>query len=131
MPAYLIMADFNTHFVGYYTDNHNTAVVTGIAGGGNPYLYFFGFNTTEGTVVNLQCDNGNIGFTNSNYVIKRQESSHSEGDWNYYNITGESIGTSPLGILIREDAKNIPNGTYNITITKGIQKMTYKLIMAR
>ena len=121
------MADYLTHFTGYYTDNHNTAVITGIDGGGSPYLYFFGFNAAAGTVVNLQCDNGNIGFTNSNYVVNYEEG---EGE-TFYNITGESIGKNPVGILIRKDGKNIPNGTYNITITKGIQKMTYKLIMAR
>ena len=131
MPAYLIMADYMTHFTGYYTDNHSTAVVTGISGSGSPYLYFFGFSASEGTVINLQCNNGNIGFTNSNYVIQKYQASSGSKDNNFYNITGESIGKNPVGILIRTDGKNIPNGTYNITITKGIQKMTYKLIMAR
>ena len=131
LPAYLIMADYMTHFVGYYIDNHNTAVITDVAGSGDPYLYFFGFGAPEGTVITLQCDNGNIGFTNSNYGIQKYHASSGSKDNNFYNITGESIGENPVGILIRTDAKSIPNGTYNITIKKGIQKMTYKLIMAR
>ena len=130
LPAYLIMADYDTHFTGYYTDNHSTAVITGISGSGSPYLYFFGFSASVGTVINLQCDNGNIGFTNSNYTIQTFYDSNASNP-TFYNIDGSSLGTYPAGILIRKDGKNIPNGTYNITITKGIQKMTYKLIMAR
>ena len=116
--------DWDTHYTGYYSDNHTVAHFTGRAGKGTPYLMFGGFgNGMIGKSINVQCDNQNIGFSSRAFTVTLLHA----GDYStIYDLDGSNLGETQYGLLVADYV--FPAGTYNFTFTYGFQVYKIKVI---
>ncbi len=122
--SYLKLVDYATRYVGYYTDNKKTMVLTGVSGHGTPYWYLVGFDDfLLGKTVTLTCDNANFGFTSQNFKIDYLYS----GDGYYVDIVGDAFPNPSIGIWVRSG--RVPSGTYNLSISYGTSVLKAKFIV--
>lgn len=109
--SYFKVVDFATRYQGYYEDNYQTMVFTGVIGNGTPYWVLIGFDDfLNGKTVTLKSDNKNIGFTSKNFKVEPMYS----GDDYWVDIEGASVPQGVLGFDMRHG--EAPSGTYNFEI---------------
>ena len=116
------MFDWNTHYTGYYVSG-TKAVITGISGTGQPYVYFGGFNRRY-TDLPIKID-GPYGT-----VISKLTNicAPSVGFFtaNLYNFNGANLGTCTIGICYT--TSTLPYGTNTFKITIDDDVLIYTII---
>lgn len=106
MPRSLYLFDWNTHYTGHYISG-TSAVITGISGFGDPYIYFGGFNSRY-TSLPITIE-GPFG------TVDSKLSSICSGS-GIYNFNGSYLGSCTVGVLYT--TRLLPYGisTFKITV---------------
>lgn len=110
------MFDWNTHYTGYYVSG-TKAVITGISGIGQPYVYFGGFNRRYIDLpIKVEGPYGTVVSKLTNHCA----------DFGLYNFNGAYLGTCTIGICYT--TSTLPYGTNTFKITVDDDVLIYTII---
>lgn len=117
MPRSLYLFDDLTHYTGYYTSG-TSAVITGIKGGGHPYVMFGGFRQIYADLpIKIE---GPFG------TVVSKLSSICRSGHNLYNFDGSNLGSCTVGIDYTHET--LPYGTHIFKITVDDDTLIYTII---
>ena len=122
MPRSLYLFDFGTHYTGYYTSG-TSAVVTGVIGGGTPFVMFGGFRSIYSDLpIKVEGPYGTVVSKLTNICSKSLYSPPPD----IYNFDGTNLGRCTVGIDYTH--KTLPYGTNTFKITVDDDVLIYTII---